>query len=126
MKIIVVGMSNIGSFLVKILSANPEYDVSVIDSRQEEVDKATDLYNVSGVCGSGSSRSILMKAGADTADVVVALTPVDEINILCCMIAKDCGTRYSSALVHRPDLVEDTDYFKKLFTNVKNVEVSLI
>ena len=114
MKIIVVGMSNIGSFLVKILSANPEYDVSVIDSRQEEVDKATDLYNVSGVCGSGSSRSVLLKAGADTADVVVALTPVDEINILCCMIAKDCGTRYSSALVHRPDLVEDTDYFKKL------------
>ena len=114
MKIIVVGMSSIGSFLVKILSGNPEYDVTVIDSVQAEVDKATDLYNASGVCGSGSSRNILMKAGADTADVIVALTPVDEINILCCMIAKSCGTRYSSALIHRPDLVEDTDYFKKL------------
>lgn len=114
MKIIVVGMSSIGSFLVKILSGNPEYDVTVIDSVQAEVDKATDLYNASGVCGSGSSRSVLLKAGADTADVIIALTPVDEINILCCMIAKSCGTRYSSALVHRPDLVEDTEYFKKL------------
>lgn len=114
MKIIVVGMSSIGSFLVKILSGNPEYDVSVIDSVQAEVDKATDLYNASGVCGSGSSRSVLLKAEADTADVIIALTPVDEINILCCMIAKSCGTRYSSALVHRPYLVEDTEYFKKL------------
>lgn len=114
MKIIVVGMSSIGSFLVKILSGNPEYDVTVIDSNQSEVDKATDLYNASGVCGSGSSRSVLMKAGADTADVIVALTPTDEINILCCMIAKNCGTRYSSALIHCPDLVEDTEYFKKL------------
>ena len=114
MKIIVVGMSSIGSFLVKILSANPEYDVTVIDTNQSEVDKATDLYNASGVCGSASSRNILLKAGADTADVIVALTPIDEINILCCMMAKNCGTRYSSALIHCPDLVEDTEYFKKL------------
>ncbi|MGN1421750.1 MAG: Trk system potassium transporter TrkA [Oscillospiraceae bacterium] len=114
MRIIVVGMSSIGSFLVKILSSRPEYDVTVIDSRKQEVDRVTDLYNAAGICGSGSSRSVLMKAGADTADVVVALTPVDEINIMCCMIAKSCGTRYTAAMIYQPDLAEETDYFKGL------------
>ncbi len=114
MKIIIVGMSSIGSFLVKMLSDHSEYDVTVIDSSKAEIDKATDLYNVNGVCGSGSSRSVLMKAGADTADVIVALTPIDEINIMCCMIAKDIGTRYSSALIHLPDMAEDTEYFRRL------------
>lgn len=114
MKIIIAGMSSIGLFLVKMISANTEYDVTVIDSSKAEVDKATDLYNVSGVCGSCSSRNILLKAGADTADIIIALTPVDEINVVCCMMAKNCGTRYSAAIVHCPDLADDTEYFKKL------------
>lgn len=107
-------MSSIGLFLVKMISANTEYDVTIIDSNKVEVDKATDLYNVSGVCGSCSSRSILLKAGADTADIIIALTPVDEINVVCCMMAKNCGTRYSAAIVHCPELADDTEYFKKL------------
>lgn len=114
MKLVIVGMSSIGSFLVKVLSDNPEYDVTVIDSSKAEIDRATDLYNVNGVCGSGSSRSVLLKAGADTADVIIALTPVDEINIMCCMMAKNCGTRYSAAMIHSPDIAEDTEYIKKL------------
>lgn len=114
MKIIIAGMSSIGLFLVKMISANTEYDVTVIDSCKAEIDKATDLYNVSGVCGSCSSRNILLKAGADTADIIIALTPVDEINVVCCMMAKNCGTRYSAALVHCPELADDTEYFKKL------------
>ena len=114
MKIIIAGMSSVGLFLVKMISANTEYDVTIIDSNKIEVDKATDLYNVSGVCGSCSSRSILLKAGADTADIIIALTPVDEINVVCCMMAKNCGTRYSAAIVHCPELADDTEYFKKL------------
>lgn len=114
MKIIIAGMSSTGIFLVKIVSANTDYDVTVIDSCKTEIDKVTDLYNVSGVCGNCSSREILLKAGADTADIIIALTPIDEINIVCCMMAKHCGTRYSAAVVHCPELADDTEYFKKL------------
>lgn len=114
MKIMIAGMSSTGIFLVNIVSANTDYDVTVIDNSKAEIDKVTDLYNVSGVCGNCSSREILMKAGADTADIIIALTPIDEINIVCCMMAKDCGTRYSAAMVHCPELVGDTEYFKKL------------
>lgn len=60
MKIIIAGMSSVGLFLVKMISANTEYDVTVIDNCKAEVDKATDLYNVSGVCGSCSSRNTLL------------------------------------------------------------------
>lgn len=114
MKIIIAGMSSIGLFLIKMISSNSEYDVTVIDSCKAEVDKATDLYNVSGVCGNCSSRSTLLKAGADTADIIIALTPVDEINVVCCMMAKNCGTRYSAALVHCPELGGDIEYFKRI------------
>lgn len=114
MKIIIAGMSNIGMFLVKMISANTEYDVTVIDNCKAEIDKATELYNVSGVCGNCSSRNILLKAGVDTADIIIALTPIDEINMVCCMIAKNYGTRYSVALVHCPELADDAEYFKQL------------
>lgn len=114
MKIIIAGMSSTGLFLVKKISANAECDVTIVDSNSQMVEKATDLYNVSGVCGNCSSRNILLKAGADTADVIIALTPMDEVNVLCCMMAKNCGTRYSAALVHCPEHVDDTECFKTL------------
>lgn len=114
MKLIIAGMSGIGSFLVKLLSDKSDYDITVIDSSKEEIESVTDRFNVNGVCGSGSSRTTLLKAGADTADIVIALTPMDEINIMCCMIAKDCGTRYSAALLHCPDIAGDSEYLRRL------------
>lgn len=113
MKIIVVGLGDTG-ILASSLMAD-EHDVTVVDSNSEIVDRCTDKYNVSGVVGSGASRNILIQAGAEKADIIVALTPFDEINLLICKVAKNCGTRYSIAMVHLPELARDRDYFKKEF-----------
>ena len=73
MKIIVVGLGDTG-ILVSSLMAD-EHDVTVVDSNRHIVDSCTDKYNVNGIVGSGASRNILIQAGAEKADVIVALTP---------------------------------------------------
>lgn len=114
MKIIIVGLGQTGTLLAQ-RTAGESHDVVVIDSDRERVESVTNLYNVSGVCGSGASREILLQAGAVTADVIIAVSPVDEINLMACMVAKNCGTRYTVARIHRPELSADKDYFSETF-----------
>lgn len=114
MKIIIVGMGMTGTLLADAASRE-HHDVTVIDSSASTLDTVTDLYSVSGVCGSGASRSILMKAGADTADILIALTPADEINLMCCLVAKGCGARYTAAKIHRPEFADDRQYISEQF-----------
>lgn len=114
MKIIIVGLGQTGTaFAAEVSKGN--HEVIVIDSNQHVVEEVTDTYNVSGVCGSGASKEILKRAGADTADVIVALTPMDEINLMICLIGKKCGTRYAAAKVHRPEFSGDKKYFTDEF-----------
>lgn len=114
MKIVIVGLGQTGTLLAQRAAAE-SHDVVVIDSDRERVESVTNLYNVSGVCGSGASREILLQAGAVTADVIIAVSPVDEINLMACMVAKNCGTRYTVARIHRPELSMDKDYFSEAF-----------
>ena len=114
MKIIVVGLGRAGNLLISSL-ANENYDVVVIDKDRDKVDAITDKYNVNGVVGSGASQETLRKAGADTADAIVALTHVDEINLLSCMQAKSIGTRIAAARILEPDLVSEMDKLKKQY-----------
>ena len=103
MKIIIVGMGRRGIVLADLL-ATEGHDVVVVDSNKQKVESVTDRYSVSGVVGSGVSKEVLLKAGADTADVVIALSPIDEVNLMTCMIAKKCGTRYAAARIFQPGL----------------------
>ncbi len=112
MKIIVVGLGEAGRSLIKLLDGS-DHDITVIDKDRACVDMITDKYTVNGVCGSGASIETLTKAGADTADVLVALTHTDEINLLACMQAKVVGTRLTCARVLMPDLADEKDKLKE-------------
>ena len=114
MKIIIVGLGSAGCSLVKALSAS-DYDVTVIDKEKKLVDEVTDEFNVNGIVGSGASAETLLKAGADTADALVALTHIDEINLLSCMQAKTIGTRRTAARLLLPDFVHEADSLKKQY-----------
>ncbi len=106
MKIIIVGVGRTGKLLVESLGKK-KHDITVIDTKKELVDDITDRYNVNGVVGSGASRETLLKVGAEFADIMIALTPVDEINLLSCMQAKQVGTQYTVARVSEPDLARE-------------------
>lgn len=114
MKIIIVGMGRVGRMLADRIPRDG-HDVTVVDRSQKTVDEVTDRYNVGGVCGSGMTRSTLLKAGADSADLVISVTGSDEINVMCCAAAKSYGTRYAVAMVHDPDFSEETDSLTRDF-----------
>ncbi|MBR6238865.1 MAG: Trk system potassium transporter TrkA [Lachnospiraceae bacterium] len=112
MKVIIVGLGRTGCQLVKYLS-NTDYDITVIDKEKKLVDKVTDRYNVNGIVGSGASRETLIAAGAEIADAIVAMTHVDEINLLSCMQAKSLGTLRAAARILHPDFVNEQEDLKK-------------
>jgi len=112
MKIVIVGAGRTGCSVIKALSEK-NYDITVVETQQSIVDAVTDKYNVSGVVGSGASKETLHKAGADTADVLIALTPVDEVNLLSCMQAKSVGTLKTVARVFQPDFANERHELEK-------------
>lgn len=114
MRIILVGAGKGAEILIQHLEKS-RHDVIVVDKNRDTVESVTDRYSVNGVCGSGASREVLLSAGADTADVLISLTPVDEINLLSCSMAKSLGTRYTVAQVEREELLCDEAYLKDKF-----------
>jgi len=114
MRIIIVGMGQAGSLFAKQISKG-SHDVIIVDENKSIVEYMTDNYSVSGVCGNGAAKQVLVAAGAETADVVVALTKSDEVNLLVCQVAKKCGTKYSVARVNHPDYQNDRDYLIQEF-----------
>lgn len=114
MKIIIIGLGQIGILLAQQIPKE-NHDAIVIDIDKEKIENSTNLYNINGICGSGASKEILMRAGAATADIVIAVTPVDEINLMACMVAKNCGTRYAIAKINQPELSKDNNYFTTEF-----------
>ena len=115
MKVIIVGVGRTGLTLISSLS-NEEYDLIIIDKDKKMVDSITDKYNANGFVGSGASLETLKKAGAESADAIIALTPTDEINLLSCMQAKKLGVRYSCARISSPDLVRESRDIKKQYS----------
>ena len=112
MKIIVVGLGRTGHMLIASM-ASENYDITVIDKDRKLIDEVTDKYSVNGIAGSGASRETLLAAGAATADAIVSLTPIDEINLLSCMQAKNLGTRFAAARITMPDFVREREELKK-------------
>lgn len=115
MRIIIVGSGKSCEILVHQMEKS-EHDIIVVDKSREVVDAITDKYSVNGICGSGASREVLLAAGADTADILISLTPVDEINLLACSMAKYLGTRYAVARITGEDLLKDIPYLLENFS----------
>ncbi len=115
MKIIIVGAGRTGEALIIALLHRRYNDITVVDRDQVLLDKLTDDYSVNGVVGSGASRETLKKAGADSADVLIAMTPIDETNILSCVQAKSMGTVCTAARVFSQDFSEDSENLKETY-----------
>ena len=77
MKIVIAGLTQVGICLAETLSKE-NHDVMVIDQDGNKVNAVTDRYNVSGVTGNCASKPTLLRAGVDTADLCVTLTPSDD------------------------------------------------
>lgn len=105
MRILVVGDGKVGHTLAEHL-AREEHDVVIVDRSDEVLQRSEDTLDVMCVRGNGANASTLVDAGADKADIVIAATASDETNMLCCLVAKKLGARYSIARVRDPEYNE--------------------
>ncbi len=112
LKIIIVGCGKVGSTLVERLSGD-DHDITVIDRNPERVQEITDRHDVYGIVGNGASLSVQQEADVEQADVFIAVTPSDELNLLCCVVAKRAGHCDVIARVRTPEYVEEADYLKE-------------
>ncbi len=98
MRIIIVGCGKIGQTIVEELVAEKQ-DVLVLDSNPEVVKRMVDTYDVMGICGNGVSYDRLIEADTGKADLFIAVTRSDELNMLCCFAAKKLGAKYTVARI---------------------------
>lgn len=111
MDIIIVGCGRVGETLAGKLN-NDGNDVTVVDMVAEKVQTLADRYDVMGVVGNGATQTILKEAGIETADLLIAVTDSDELNLLCCLLAKKQSNCQTIARVKNPDYSNEATYFK--------------
>ena len=111
MNIIIVGCGKVGLTLAEKLNGDGN-EVTVIDMSASKVTEITDRLDVMGVVGNGATHTTLREAGIASADLFIAVTNSDELNLLCCMIAKresDCQT---IARLKNPEYSEEAEYLR--------------
>ena len=86
MNIIICGAGRVGFTIAKILSEQ-SHSITVIDQSSEDIQKIDDSLDVKAIVGKATYPSILEKANASEADMIIAVTRNDEINMLICQIA---------------------------------------
>lgn len=101
MKAIIVGAGKVGFNLASTL-ASKSYDVLVIDTSEERLRMVEEYLDVQTLEGNGGAMSVLEEAGVDEADLVVAVTDIDELNMMTCFIAKSYGVKSTIARVRKP------------------------
>lgn len=102
MRIVIVGTGKVGTTLAEQLSME-DHDIYVIDQNQATVDHLVNTLDIMGVYGNGASYHVLLEAEVQKADLLVACTSHDEINLLCCLVAKKLGAQNTIARVRNPE-----------------------
>ena len=119
MNIIVVGCGKIGTTIVENL-ASEGHDLVVVDNNSDIVNTLTNTYDVIGVCGNGADYDTLEEAKANKAQLVIATTESDELNMLCCFIAKRMGAENTIARIRKPEYNDNNLTFMR-----KELEISV-
>lgn len=112
MKIIVVGCGKVGYTLTEQLSAEG-HDITIIESNDAKLESACTNLDVMGVSGNGTSYRVQQEAGIEDADLLIAVTNRDEINLLACLIAKKAGNCQTVARVRNPEYFKEIGFLKE-------------
>lgn len=102
MQIVIVGDGKIGSTLAEQLSREG-HDITIIDRSGTPLQQTSEDLDILCVEGNGATYDIQKEAGVDTADLLIAVTASDELNLLCCLVAKKLGAAHTIARVRNPE-----------------------
>ena len=110
--IILIGCGKVGATIIEQLSKEG-HDITVIDRNSQRIQEITNMYDVMGLTGNGASYSVQMEAGIEQADLLIAVTDSDELNLLCCTIARQVGRCAAIARVRTPDYSKEVNYLRE-------------
>lgn len=112
MNIIIVGCGKVGATLAEHLDQEG-HNIVVVDNRTDAVSNVTDTLDIMGVIGSGASYHVLIEAGIEKANLLIAVTGSDELNLLCCLIARKASKCHTIARVRNPQYNDEIDFIKE-------------
>ena len=107
-KIIIIGAGEVGSFLASKLSSE-QHDVTVVEQNPTRVEELNSSLDALVIKGNGGSPSSLFQAGSEEADLIIAVTDDENVNMLSCYLAKNMGTKKSFARVQDSSLKNELD-----------------
>ncbi len=115
MKIVIAGAGGIGFHLAKLLSS-AQHDIVLVDSSQDVLDYAQSHLDVMTVLGDASSLQVLEEVGVSNAAIFLAVTTLENDNIVSCMLAKKLGARQTIARINKVDNLQRSfrDTFQEL------------
>ena len=112
MDIIIVGCGKVGRLLADQLN-EADNNVTVIDINPQRAKEVGERYDVAYVAGNGTTHAALSLAGTKDADLLIAVTGADELNLLCCLMAKREGVKQTIARVRSPQYNGELEYLRK-------------
>ncbi len=112
LNIIIVGCGKVGTTLVQRL-CEEGHDITVIDKDSAVIQTICETHDVLGIIGNGASYNVQMEAGIENVDLLIAVTESDELNLLCCTVAKKVSNCSAIARVRNPDYNNEKYYLRE-------------
>ena len=112
MQIIIIGCGKVGRTLAEQLQEE-ESDITLVDVSSTVINSLQDDIDAMGIVGNGASINTLMEAGIENADILIAVTGSDEMNLLCCLIAQKTGHCQTIARVRNPIYGKEIAFIKE-------------
>lgn len=112
MNVIIVGCGKVGYAIANQLT-DEGHQVTIIDSDHERLERACSSLDVIGIVGNGTVYSVLTEAGIKDADIFIAVTKYDEVNLLSCVIARKAGKCQTIARVKSPEYYDEISFLKE-------------
>ncbi len=109
MNILIIGAGEVGSHLANLLSRE-NHNITIVDNDPEKVARISETLDVLAIEGLGTSPSTLKEAGIEHSDMVIAVTTVDEVNVLACMVAKHFGVKTKIARVRNREFTRHSGF----------------
>ena len=115
MKILIAGSGKLGETLARQLCAE-EHDVTLVDSDRSVLESGLNRYDVMGVMGNCASMEVLRQAGVESANLLIAVTGSDEVNLLTCTTAHYINPKlHTIARIRNPDYAEQAYSMRDAF-----------
>lgn len=112
MNIIIIGCGKVGITLAELLSAE-KHNIVLVDDSSQKIQGIPESLDALRVTGNGASINTLLEAGIESADILIAVTGSDELNLLCCLIAKKFVKCHTIARVRNPIYYNEIDFIKE-------------